>query len=565
MADSWKKLLTGSLLCHAVAFGFLLLLSVFSFTTRTVLAELQWQWIAATTWAEFYRLAPAVQGWAVLLVFALIAPMSAAGRAGSSFDRFGRSIIVLLAITLVFSVGYLVGYPSAVARVESLELTTTIASRLLDSAETARRERDYQRAEELLNQYLSLVVSSEEIESLLIEVREQARLQPAPETVEEAPLELRVPVRATAAELVDRAVAAMDRSDYSTAHYMAILAQALEPNNDEAARIGARSLEVLASLAPGDRESDEGRLFWRKQRARESFTRQDYVDAYYQFAALAEEYPRDPDVVRYLRAAEEQVAGLTVFRDDVEDALRLPGTPGLVFVNRADEQSVELVAIDKIVAARTGVYAQQIEWIEVDREGSVLRHGSSPYGKHAAGHFILNVIDRGSTPRVTGPTVLSGEPSAITDGLLDVRPAADELILLADVSRRPDAANIAALSRTIRAAGVYGMVPEPIELEFLMRVVVPFSFLVLSLALMGLGWRYRSRYLHLPPLPTLVLVPLIPFLLIPVSFGLVYAQRIVLAAFLLAVGFGGALALTVVLQAVLLFASLAYLALGARE
>lgn len=565
MADSWKKLLPVSVLCHAVAFGFLLLVSVFSFSTRTVLAELQWHWIIARTWADFYRLAPAVQGWAVLLVFAWIIPMSSASAAGSSFDRFGRSIMVLLVITLVFSVGYLVGYPSAVARVESLELTTTIASRLRDSAEAARMERDYRRAEELLNQYLALVVSSEEVEAMLIEVREQARLQPVAETLEEVPRELRVPARATAAELVDRAVAAMSRSDYSTAHYMASLAQALEPNNDDAARIGAQSLELLASLAPDERESEAGRLFWRKQRAREAFTRQDYVDAYYQFAALAEEYPRDPDVVRYLRAAEEQVAELTVFRDEMEDALRLPGTPGLVFVNRFDEQSVELVAIDKIVVVGTGLYAQQIEWIEVDREGRVLKHASSPYGKQAAGHFILNVIDRGANPRVTRPIVLTGEPGAVTDGLLAVRPAADELVLLADVSRRPDAANIAALSRTISAAEEYGMVSEPIELEFLIRVVVPFSFLVLSLALMGFGWRYRSRYLHLPPLPTLLLVPLIPFLLVPISLGLVYAQRIVLAAFLLAVGFGGALLLMIFLQAVLLFASLSYLALGARE
>ncbi len=565
MTDSWKKLLPVSVLCHAAAFGFLLLVSIFSFSTRTVLAELQWHWVVARTWAEFYRLAPAVQGWAVLLVFAWIIPMSSASVSGSSLEQFGRSIMVLLVITLVFSVGYLVGYPRVVARVESLELTTTIASRLRDSAEAARMERDYRRAEELLNQYLALVVGSEEGEEMLIEVREQARLQPAGEAQEEAPQELRIPERATAAELVDRAVAAMGRSDHSTAHYMASLAQALEPDNDEAARLGAQSLELLASLAPDERESDAGRLFWRKQRAREAFTRQDYVDAYYQFAALAEEHPRDPDVVRYLRAAEEHVSSLTVFRDEVEDALRLPGTPGLVFVNRVDEQSVELVAIDKIVVVGTGLYARQIEWIEVDRDGRALRHAWSPYGKHAAGHFILNVIDRGANPRVTRPIVVTGEPGAITDGLLDVRPAADELVLLADVSRRPDSANIAALSRTITAAGEYGMVSEPIELEFLIRVVVPFSFLVLSLALMGFGWRYRSRYLHLPPPPTLVLVALIPFLLVPVALGLVYVQRIVLAAFLLAVGFGGALVLMIVLQAVLLFASLTYLALGARE
>ncbi len=565
MADSWKKLLVVSVLCHALAFGFLLLMSVFAFTTRTVLAELQWQWIVARTWEEFLGLAPAFQGWAVLIVFAWLIPMSAPVSRGSSFERFGQPIALLLATTLVFSVGYLVGYPSAVARVDSLELTTTLALQLRESAEAARAEQDYERAQEQLNQYLALVGRSDQIEQMLIEIREHQRRQEPGEAADEAPPELRIPERATAAELVDRAVVAMGRADYSTAHYMASLALSLDPAGDEAARIAAQSLESLASLAPDDRESEAGILFWRKQRAREALTRGDSVGAYYQFAALAQEYPRDADVARYLRAAEDQVSGLTVFRDEVVDALRLPGTPGLVFVNRAVEQSVEIVAIDKLVATGSGLYAQQIEWIEVDREGSVLRHASSDYGKHAAGHFIVSVIDRGPRGTRTGPTIHAGDSDSVTHGLLEIAPSADELVLLAYVSRRPEAANIASLSRTITAADRYGMVSEPITLEFLMRVVVPFAYLVFSLALAGFGWRYRSRYLHLPPLPTLLLVPLIPFLLVPLSFGLVYAQRIVLATLLLAVGFGGALALTIVLQAVLLFASLSYLALGTRE
>lgn len=58
MAESWKKLLVTSLICHSAAFAVLLLVSTLSFTTKTVVAEFQLEWITARTWAEFLRLAP---------------------------------------------------------------------------------------------------------------------------------------------------------------------------------------------------------------------------------------------------------------------------------------------------------------------------------------------------------------------------------------------------------------------------------------------------------------------------------------------------------------------------
>jgi len=565
VAEPWKKLLAASVICHLLAYGVLLLIAVFSYTSAEVLVEFQWDWITASTMAEFLRLAPVSQGWATLLVFAWIVPMGATPRASTSFDRFGRSIALLLVLTLVFAVSFLVGYPRSAARVEAYGFSSTLARQLRESAGRARADQNYTRALSELTQYLVLVGESEEVEDILIEVREQARRDEIRIASQETETIVRIPEGATAEELLDRATAAFQREDYSTAHYIATLARSLDPTSDEAARIAAGALAELETLAPDDLESGEATLFRRKQDAKAALTRGDYVAAYYEFAALAEEYPRDVDVRRYLQAAEDQVVSLAVFEDEVESAMQLPGSPDVVFVNRLGPEAVELVAIGKLVRTNSGIYGQQIELIETRFDGRVIRHITSDYGKLSDGYFVMNVIRRGTDVVHARPTVHVGEPTVATEGLLEIVPSPDDLWLLASVSRNPATADIAALTRTVDALDRYGLISQPVELEFLMRLVTPFGFLIISLVLIGFGWRFRSRYLHLPPIPTLAIIPIIPLFILPVFLGLQYAQRIVVSAILLSSGLTAAVLLVVVLQAALLILALTYVALGTRE
>lgn len=565
MADGWRKLLASSVICHAVGFGILLLVSVFSFTTKTVLPEFQWSWIMARTWSEFLRLAPVGQGWATVLVFGWIIPMGSATAGGTSFDRFGRSIGLLLVLTLGFAAAFLVGYPSAASRVETLEFTTTLATSLRSSADEARENQNYTKALSDLNQYLVLVGRSEEVEEILIDVREEARADAVRVEAEQEARTRQVPESATVDELLDRAIAAMGDEEYSTAHYMATLARALEPDSDEAARITAESLARLDTLAPSDRESAEYELFRAKQEAKAALTRQDYVDAYYRLIVLAREHPRDVDVRRYLAAAEEQVESIAVFRDEVEAALEMPGAPDVVFVNRAGVETTELVAIGKLVRTTGGIYGQRIELFRVEADGTIALHVTSEYGKLIGENFVVNVVDRDIPALSLRPVVHVGSPDTTTENLITIVPTAEELWLLAAVSRNPATANISALSRTIRTLDSFGLLPQPVEVEFLMRLVTPFSFLILSLILMGFAWRYRSRYLHLPPVPTLVVVPVVPLFILPVYLTLQFAQRILVSTILLSVSVTVTAILIVVLQALLLLLALGYVALGTRE
>jgi hypothetical protein len=111
----------------------------------------------------------------------------------------------------------------------------------------------------------------------------------------------------------------------------------------------------------------------------------------------------------------------------------------------------------------------------------------------------------------------------------------------------------------------YGLPPEPLKLELVLRLTAPFTYILFGLFAIGLGWRYRTRYLHHPAIPTIILVPLLPVVLVPVYAALLYAQQVFAATFLLWTGQAGSIALTLSLQAILLMLGLGYVALSTRE
>jgi hypothetical protein len=554
-----------SLICHLVGFGIVLLMSVFAWTSLTVIPELRWAWIMARTWQQFLTMLPVTQAWAVLLVFGWIVPMSSTTTLGTSFERFGGSIVVILVFAIVFAVVYLVGFSAAVGRVNTLEFTSSTAQGRLEAARRARSEQNYGRAIAEFEQYVALVGSTEQIEADLRELRERVRADEARAQVQSQAGEFESATAASPGELLDRAAAAMNASDFSTAHYMATLARALDPTNDEAARIAAEALARLESIGPTGDQAEDADLFNRKQSAKAALTRLDFVSAYYEFASIAADYPLDVDAQRYLEAARDSVAGQTVFYEDVTNALALPGSTDLAFVSRSTPELIEFVSIGKLVRTADGVYAGMIEVFRISPDGRVLMHFVSEYGQLLDGRLIMNVISRGTERNERRPQYFVGQTDALVEGIFPIEPDANELFLLASVSRDPASASTTALSQTVSALDNYGLLSEPVELEFLQRIATPFAFVIFSLFVMGFAWRYRSRYLSMPPIPTLLLVPLAPLVILPVYLAFLYGQRLILGALLLSSGFMATLIALVIVEGLLLLFTLMYVALGSRE
>ncbi len=570
MTDTWKKLMVSSLICYAGAFGLILLSSVFAFSLEDNLAEFQWGWIMAQTWSEFIALAPVAQAWAVLITFSLVIPMQSSSPTGSSFERFGSSIIALLMFTLAFTVVYGIAHPRAVSNRANFELSSAVARSLWESAQDAIEAEDYDRALIDLDQYVRVVGESADGQELMRDVRRQVELDAA-KRFEDETAEVRgadSPERdgaAGARELADRARAAQTAEDYSTAHYLATLALSLDENNEEAARLAAEALRRLAETGPDEEESAQATLFRSKQAALESLSRDKVIEAYYQLRELQEQYPTDIDIVRYLAIATEKVAELAFFMDDVQRALEMPGTAGFAFINASDESSREVVSIGKLVRAPSGLYAQDIEVIRFTLDGGLEYHLGSDYGKLVNGFLVLTVLDPENPIAILRPAVYHEMEDPETESLLRIAPSADELWLLAVASADPAGASITDLVRTAGSLQVYGLVTEPIEAEMLFRLSMPFTFLILSILVLGFSWRYRSRYLARPPIGTFIVVPLAPIVLLPGYLLLQFAHRILFSALLLWTGLTTALGLLVAVEGILLAAALMYLALSARE
>ena len=563
MADGLRKLVVSTLICCAVGFGVLLLVSLLEFSLERTMPQFTWQWIMARTWAQFLSFLPVGLAWAVLLTFSWVLPVTGTDpAAGTSFEHLGGPVLTVLVLSLVFAAVRLVAYPAAAATVESLEFSSTVARELRLSARRAREAFDYSRAADDLRRYLALVGDDVEVEDELADLLNRLDSAVArPAAVE--PAAARLPRDSTARELIDRATAADRSEDYSTAHYMASLALALDPVNDEAARIAAESLQRIREAAPAVEEETRRRFFAGLTRAKESVTRAEYIDAYYELQALATENPSNLDVRRYLALADGELQRIAVFRDEVEEALALPGTLDVAFVNRSTPDYVEFLYLGKVVRTSAGLYAGQIELLRQAADGRAIHHLAGDFGKYVEGHLVLRVVDREEPERTTEPRVFTGPEHAAS--LVRLEPDADALWLLATASRNPEVASIADLTRIMSGFARYGLLTEPLELEFLSRLSTPLVCLILAYFTMGVAWRYRSRYLHHPPVITLLLVPAAPLVIVPFYLLADYSQRLLSAVFLLAFRFPVALGLQVAVQAVALTVSLTYLALGSRE
>jgi hypothetical protein len=564
VSDVWRKLLASTVICYVVGFLALFIVSVLSFSLENTLELLFWDWVFARTWAEFLSLAPVAQAWAALLTYAWAIPMARTETGPVSFTVFTGSIALVLVFGLIFAVAYLVWQPQARARVNEIEYTSTLADALLISAEEAELRQDYSAAEIDLSQYLTLVGEDPEMQSRLNQIRNQIDLD-RPSTEEDERGASGVPERASAESLIDRAEAARAREDYSTAHYMATLALSVDAGNETAARLAAESLDRLESLAADIEEEAALELFRSKQRAKRLINQAQPIEAYYLLVSLDQTYPRDIDVDRYLTIASDLVQDQAVFRDEVEQALVRPGVVDIVFVNRSDSERTELIAIGKLVQTASGIYAQQVEAIEFTSSGQTTYQVTSPYAKLVDGHFVFTIVDRGPQERIVQPQVTVGQATRRNPGLLELTPQPGELSLIAELSRNPQAATLASLLDGPDLLEQYGVLTTPLRVELLLRFVAPVTFVAFTIFAMGLGWRFRSKYIHMPPVPTLIVVPAAALLLLPFYQMVLYLQRVVFAAVLLSAGFVLALILVIAVQALILLFVLFYTGLAARR
>ncbi len=484
----------------------------------------------------------------------------------------GSTLSLLVGLAVVYTVVALGLSPLGRQRLEDLRQQSRSARIYLDQAREQAAARQYGAAVASYDRYLDIdprnrVVAEERDAAHLQELKRGAQqASPEPREGEANVAEASEP---SAYEYLQKAENALQQGDYFTAHYYASLASEQNPGEPRARRVAAEAWQHISDpRLRSSAERKDAELFQRKEEALDLFRKESYIAAYYSFRQLAEEVPGDPDVRVYLDKSREKVEEKSFFLDELPRFDALPGATGLLFVNPLPEgdpqDERELVSIGRMVVREGEGFFRDIEVIRF-RSGELIGHYAAPYGKlfsdGGLSAIIMNGIDRSERNEGVGPTYFRAPArGAEPAGVLRLGVDTEELASLRAASSPLATAGFAALWRLRRESREVGYLEAPLTLELLLRLLEPFTFLILSLLAVALGWAYRARFGGGPPAAAYLLFPLLPVVAAMLVSLYRHGQRVVLAFLTVSAGFPAALAAMLAIQAVLLLGSLFLLA-----
>ncbi|MGA2763529.1 MAG: hypothetical protein ABSG17_09215 [Spirochaetia bacterium] len=546
---------------YVLSFGIFFLVASLRFTADLVLPSLRWMYALDRAFVIFMDYLIPIHAAAIAIGVSLAGVQTppAPGSQPRPFNRIASSTIVtFLLLTVAYTLAFEITYPAARRRLTELQYTTGLARQLKGESEAAQQKGDYRAGLGLVNRYLAIDPDNREMVDRKIALESLAARQAEPPSPRKPPQE--TGSQALGAEkLVELARTAFDRRDWFSAHYYAQKANLLDPRRTDALRIAADASQKIAEEALPQGEQG-GQLYEQKREAYLLLTGGNYLQAYYSFLKLAALHPKDKDIATYLDRAEEEVGRVSFFLDEARQVEPLPGTERILFLNDVSPDATVAVAIGRMVRAREGTYFLDIEAVRYDAAGRVAWHFTAPYGKLENGTIIMQCIDRANPGVRFVPVYLQGVRPAQERAILAVSPSDDDMqYLSADRAALGDAGPVE-LWRMRDRMGSFGLSRGDLTVELMMKLVMPFAFLILSLLALSFGWAFRARYIGRLSGFAALLVPLVPIVLSVLTLLYVYAHRVILAFSVVAFGFATAVVVGAVLEFVLLVAALVVLA-----
>ena len=558
-------------LFYLLAFGVFFFYSIFTFPGY--LPTFQWPYVWTSSFLLFMRYCIPVTVAAVAVAYSLL-PTAETVRMRAGRQPFARLVsshlTTFIALTVVYTALVLGLHPLAVRNMERFDSLTLEARVFKEKAEAALAEEDRDTALANYQRYLAIDNDNRRIMKLVSDLQMEMiadRSEP-PREVQQDLEPMRIKDLAEGREsyeLLEMAESYYEREDYFSAHYYANLAYQIDPNSRDARRLAARAREMIASKDLSKLDVEEMRLYERKREGYEYFINGEYLKAYHVFRELQDIYPQDADVISYLNKSEERLSRETFFLDEAEQIDTLPGATELLFVNYREEDEREIVFIGKLAGIDAGIFCKDIEVLRFSAQG-LLYHYYAPYGKLRDGTLNLHGVDRIAGDREAVPRYLSGATRLRRERLpymLSVEPTLEQLPTLKGgkaASASAESLGFFALWQARRQIASYGYLESSISAEILRRLLLPFSFLVLCLLSVAVGWRFQARFFARLHWILFVFMPLFPIVAISLTGLYLHAQKILLAFVLLRLGFSISLIVFLVLQGLLLLISMIILA-----
>jgi MFS family permease len=472
------------------------------------------------------------------------------------FKLISANLTLFIVLAVLYTVLLLGVQPLAWQRLNQMAAQSQQADLFLKWAEELTLQGDFRQANRYLDLYLLIDGENKEVLEQKEEVNLKALRQMADEeAVEQISTQERPAEGYKAHELLAQAEVYFAEEDYFSAHYYATQAFRIDSSRVEAQRLASRAWEKIASLDLSNEEKEQQELFRRKQHAYRALLEGAYIRAYTEFNQLYREYPNDSEVRKYYQESRDKVAGVTYFKDEVQEIEPRPGYDDLLFLNSAPDEPREIVYIQKAVVFEEETIFQNIEIIRFHER--LVSHLRAPYGKAQGDMAVLTGIDRDAPQRQLLPVYLSGKPGAETP--LYPLPQLSTLVNLRAWDKA-SSLGTDALWRLRRNIGRYGYIEEHSTMTLINRLMLPFCFLTLSLFAVSLGWSFRTRTLRRPPLISFLFIPFFPFMASVISDLYLAVQRVIVGFVLVSVGFSAALVVMIAVQAMLFVLALVWLA-----
>jgi hypothetical protein len=550
---------------YLLAFVFFTVRAIFTFPAQELLGVFMWPHVWSRAFLDLMRYAIPVTVAGTAVAYSLLS--SPPVGTGVPIHGFVSSHFVgLVALTVLFTALFLGLQPRVAVDREQLYALSTQARVYLAQAESALATGDRRSALHSYERYMTIDADNREIQSRATDLRtalygEAGTPAREQETGQRLLLE-KLSEGLSPPELMDLADRFMSDGDYFTAYYYANLAVQIDSRRSDARRLAAKAQEMIRRFDPTPLEQREARLFVDKRRGFDLYTSGEYVESYRVFFALQEEAPRDPEVAKYLEASRIQLARQAFFLDEARAAEAMPGVERLLFLNPRQENLREVVYLGKMSRTPEGVFFVDIE-VAGFTSTKLLYHYGAPYGKLYDGQVNLYGIERRESQSETHLVVYRGTvPSGNGEvpEMLSLVPGIGVLPTLKSERGSLDSQSFFALWRVRRQITEFGHLEAPIGLEIVKRILIPFSFLVLALAGMSAGFRFRADRARRPGWPAYVLMPIFPLVALYLSSFYIFAQRVIVAFVMVRSGFLAALIVLLALQALALFLALIALA-----
>ena len=193
----------------------------------------------------------------------------------------------------------------------------------------------------------------------------------------------------------------------------------------------------------------------------------------------------------------------------------------------------------------------------------LLYHYGAPYGKLYEGQINLHGIDPGDPGSETRPAIYGGRaPSRAAEvpEMLPLVPGLGVLSTLKIERGSLEALSFFMLWRVRSQIAAFGHLEAPIGQEILIRILLPFSFLILALVGTSVGWRFRADPSRRPRWPGYLLMPVFPLVALYLASFYLTAQRVIVGFIMVRFSFLAALVVLMGLQALALFLALVALA-----